>query len=102
MTAEFTALGEGRYQVSGRLGFETVPEVWRKSRAVLDDGAASVIDLGAVTQVDSAALALVIEWLRWARSHGKQLGLVNMPEALRALARISEVDNLLESAPARP
>lgn len=102
MTAGFTALGEGRYQVSGRLGFETVPEIWKKSLAVLDDGAASVIDLGAVTQVDSAALALVIEWLRWARSHGKQLGLVNMPEALRALARISEVESLLESGAVNP
>lgn len=99
MTADFTALGAGRYQVSGRLGFETVPEVWRKSRAVLADGAAAVIDLGAVTQVDSAALALVIEWLRWARTDRKQLGLVNMPEALRALARISEVEHLLAPAP---
>lgn len=100
MTADFTALGEGRYRVSGRLGFDTVPEVWRKSRAVLDDGAASVIDLGEVTQVDSAALALVIEWLRWARTHGKQLGLINVPAALRALARISEVENLFESGSA--
>ena len=98
MTADFTALGDGRYRVSGQLGFETVPEVWRKSRAVLNDGAASVIDLGAVTQVDSAALALVIEWMRWARTHDRQLEVVNIPEALRALARISEVENLIESA----
>lgn len=101
MTAGFTALGNGRYAVSGRLGFETVPEVWRKSRALLDDGAAAIIDLGTVTQVDSAALALVIEWLRWGRERGKQLQLVNLPEPLRALARISEVENLLGPATAR-
>lgn len=97
MTAPFQSLGNGHYRVSGKLDFDTVPDVWRESRAALDDVAAPVIDLGEVTQVDSAALALVIEWLRWARAHGKRLDLVNLPDALRALARISEVENLLDS-----
>lgn len=97
MIGPFESLGDGRYQVSGKLDFDTVPDVWRESRAAFNEEAAPVIDLGHVTQVDSAALALVIEWLRWARGHGKRLDLVNIPEALRALARISEVENLLDS-----
>jgi phospholipid transport system transporter-binding protein len=65
---EFAAVGGGRYRVSGDLGFETVPGLWKQSLSRLDDSVAPVIDLGQVTQVDSAGLALMIEWLRWAHS----------------------------------
>lgn len=98
MSEAFEALGEGRYRVSGELGFETVPDIWRQSRAALDAAADPVIDLGGVTQVDSAGLALVIEWMRWARSNGRKLSFVAIPDGLMALARISEVDKFLDGA----
>ncbi len=98
MTASFESVGEGRYRVSGDLGFETVPAVWRQSQVALADSSQAVIDLGGVAQVDSAGLALVVEWLRWARSKGKSLSFTTVPTSLMALARISEVDGFLDAA----
>lgn len=95
MSAPFEALGGGRYRVSGELGFETVPAIWEQSSGLLDADGDPVIDLGAVTQVDSAGLALVIEWLRLARSRGKSIRLVAVPEGLKSLAKISEVEGFL-------
>lgn len=94
--AGFESLGGGRYRVTGNLGFDTIPALWKQSLDGLKDAAEPVIDLGSVTQVDSAGLALVIEWIRWAHRDGRRLRLVQVPEKLVALARISETDHFLE------
>jgi phospholipid transport system transporter-binding protein len=92
----FESLGGGRFRVAGTLDFDTVPGVWEQSRAALDDAAHISIDLGGVTEVDSAGLALVIEWLRTVRGRGAQLTFAGVPDKLRALARISEVEDLMD------
>jgi len=93
----FEAVGEGRYRVTGNLEFVTVPDLWEQSLADLDDCAEAVIDLSEVTEVDSAGLALAIEWVHWAHSRGRRLTLAHIPEKLLALARISETDHFLTS-----
>jgi phospholipid transport system transporter-binding protein len=98
----FEAVGGGRYRVTGNLGFDTVPALWTQSLSELNDSAETVIDLGQVTHVDSAGLALVIEWVHWAHSHGRRLRLVEIPEKLVALARISETDSFLDPNAAAP
>jgi phospholipid transport system transporter-binding protein len=92
----FEALDAGHYRVSGELGFATVPTIWEQSRARLDDGDSAEIDLGGVTNVDSAGLALLIEWIRLARSRDKRLVFLRVPEKLTALARISELDGFFD------
>jgi phospholipid transport system transporter-binding protein len=95
VSAGFESVGEGRYRVSGPLVFGTVPAVWRQSREALQQATDAVIDLAGVTEVDSAGLALAIEWLRWAKSKGGKISITGLPEGLAALARISEVDDFL-------
>lgn len=94
----FEPLGSGRFRVTGDLAFDTVPGLWAQSIEGPDDSADRVIDLGQVTHVDSAGLALVIEWIRCARSQGRRLSLINVPDKLLALARISEIDGFLDGA----
>ena len=99
MTADaFRPLGEGRYQVIGRMTFETAGNLWEQSRDGLDGlngKEVLTIDLGEVTEVDSAGLALLLEWIRSARQKDLSLRLMHLPDKLLALARISEVENLL-------
>ena len=84
------------YRVTGDLDFESVPDVLDQSRRFLDRCDDASIDLAAVSRVDSAALALVIEWLAMAREKNNGLRILHPPEKLRALAKISEIDSLLE------
>ncbi|MCE1185683.1 lipid asymmetry maintenance protein MlaB [Zoogloea sp.] len=71
---------------------------------LLDDGRAQiaqglqVLDLSAVTQVDSAALALLLAWLRSAREAGRSLSIVGAPPALQSLASLYDVDSILPLA----
>jgi phospholipid transport system transporter-binding protein len=94
----FSAESEGHFSVSGRLGFDTVPTIWDSSRSALGAVSEARIDLGDVTEVDSAGLALVLEWIASARAHGRRLQLTRAPSKLMALSKISEVDAFLAEA----
>jgi phospholipid transport system transporter-binding protein len=59
------------------------------------------IDLAAVAPIDSAGLALLIDWLAAARNAGAHLRYLNLPAAARTLAHLSEVESLLEGDTAR-
>lgn len=91
----FQPTGEGRYQVKGALSFETVAQIWAQSRDGLGAAANISIDFAQVSEVDSAGLALVLEWLRWARLQQRRLTINHVPAKLMALAQMSEVDKLL-------
>lgn len=58
-------------------------------------GEAVTLDLSAVTRVDSAALALLLAWLRRAQAAGTSLAIVGAPTSLLQLARLYGVDTLL-------
>ena len=54
------------------------------------------IDCRGITGSDSAGLAVLLEWLGVARRAGRSLRYTKLPEGLAALARISDVLELLE------
>ncbi len=87
--------GEGRFFVSGALTFSTVPDVWRSAVALLDEAPLWEVDLGGVTRSDSAGLAFLIEWTREARHRQKEVRLLNAPEQLLAMAKVSTLDRAL-------
>ena len=55
-----------------------------------------VIDCQGVTASDSAGLAVLLDWLSAARAQQRSLRYAHLPPGLAALARISEVNELLE------
>jgi ABC-type transporter Mla MlaB component len=61
-------------------------------------GSTLTFDLGAVPEVDSAGLALLIDWLASATARCCQLRYVKPGKTLLALARLSEVEPLLIEA----
>ncbi len=54
------------------------------------------IDCGGITVGDSAGLAVLLEWLGAAKQARRSLRYTHLPEGLAALARISDVQELLE------
>lgn len=97
--AVFTAAGDGVFSVSGPVTFETVTELWRASHGKFDRSGAVRIDLGGITEIDSAGLSLLLEWVRWARRQAGNVSFEHPPPKLLALARIGDVDQLLSIAP---
>ena len=97
-TAKLEALGNERYRLSGVLDAVTTPKLLEESAARFSkqSGVDLEVDLAEVTESDSAGLALVIEWLRLARQREQRMRFTNLPKQLLALARISEVEGLIQ------
>ena len=94
--ATIEATGGNAFRVSGELTFATARKVLRMSEANFAKLSSELaIDLSAVSVVDSAGLALLIEWYRQATQCGHPVRFLGAPAQLKALAKISDVDKLL-------
>lgn len=87
----------GRCIARGALTFATARAARARGLAILEDAGTGPleIDCGALGLADSAGLAVLLDWLSAARRSGRSLRFAHLPEDLVALARISEVDELL-------
>lgn len=86
----------GHYRLEGALTFATVTDLDPAFSPLLATADTTLtIDLSQVPQVDSAGLALLVHWLALARAHGRSLRYAALSEALRALAKLSDVEALL-------
>jgi len=96
--ATLTERAAGRYALEGELGFRTVTRLDREARRAFADQRELEVDLAGVTRCDSAALALLLEWVGRAHRAGVALRFRNLPSALLSIAAISEVEDLLPRA----
>jgi len=55
------------------------------------------VDLGAVDRVDSAGLALLIEWMRRGMKNNTEVQFVSMPDQMKEIARMSGLATILRS-----
>ena len=98
--ARLESLGSGRFRLNGVLDVSTAADVLAQSVERFANVTRIDVDLGGVSDADSAGLALLIEWLRRAREKSQQIFFANVPGQINALAKISEVDELLNPAEA--
>lgn len=84
--------------VSGVLDFATViPLLDEGDRWLREAAPASCyVDLDGVNDVNSAATALLLGWLRSARKAGKQLTIHNIPDKLNSLMELMDLGTLLD------
>ena len=95
-----TEAGDGRFVGAGELSFATARDARLVGLLALEGSSAQriVVDCAGVTRADSAGLAVLLDWLAWGRRKSRAVSLTNLPESLVAIARISEVDELLTAA----
>ena len=94
-TVDLRDLGEGRFEVHGALTFETAASALEQSRRTFAAYDRLTIDLAHVAEADSAGLALLLEWVNWARHYVREIRFEHVPDRIVAIARISEVYDLL-------
>lgn len=94
---EFTNLGDGRFAVSGNLEIETAKDAYEESMIKFNPFSELEIDLSGVTRADSAGLALMLEWVHWAKNTAREIRFKNVPEQILSIARISEVESILSA-----
>ena len=92
---EFEDRGDGKFVLRGRMTFETAADALEESKSLFADHARIELDLSQVEEGDSAGLALLLEWVNWAKNYVREIRYTNVPADILAIAQISEVDDLL-------
>ncbi|MCF7987251.1 MAG: STAS domain-containing protein [Methylovulum sp.] len=85
--------GHGHFVIDGDLTFSTIDKDTVKSFVFLNSAKEITIDLGHVNNTDSAGLALMIEWIRYARSKRTHLSFKKIPQQLINLVKLSGLEN---------
>lgn len=82
--------------ISGALTFDTAPGLYEDMAAHVRNGALPArLDLSGVTTVDSAGLALLLEWQAVRNQQGASLIVTGAPSSLVSLAQLCEAIDLL-------
>ncbi|MDR2195535.1 MAG: STAS domain-containing protein [Gallionellaceae bacterium] len=82
-----------RLNVSGALTMDTVAGLYDADFA--SSSGALVVDLAQVDTADSAAVGLMLAWLRRAQRENVELRFTNAPVSVTSLARVYGVDDAL-------
>jgi len=93
-----SAAADGRFAASGSLTFASARLARLAGLSVLDAADAPQrlqIDCAGLGTTDSAGLAVLLDWLAAAKLAGRSLQFLALPQGVVALARISDVEELL-------
>lgn len=88
---------DGRLEVSGAMTLPGASGLLAEGNAALADSE-TVLDLAAVTDVDSSSIAVIFGWQREAQRLGKTIRIVHPPKEMLSLAEVYGVAELLPLA----
>ena len=88
----------GRFLVSGKLVFETVPDLMKQARRLFAAVDNAVVDFSAVESCNSAGLAVILEMAREMQWQRKSISFHALPEQIHTFARAYGVDRELSES----
>lgn len=94
MSVELNTDDPRSWTVTGELTFASVPEIQESSPEYFSSPP-ETLDMAGVTRIDSAGIALVVEWSRRARLAGKSMRVVNVPAGMMSLSKTTGLISLL-------
>jgi phospholipid transport system transporter-binding protein len=98
MPGQLEDLGQGNFALQGELDLRSVSGLWAEAKRLFREQVPVNIDLSHVSRSDSAGVALLIEWLRDARTQNWTLQFVNVPPQMLAIINVADLEELLPMA----
>ncbi|MCU7921361.1 MAG: STAS domain-containing protein [Candidatus Thiodiazotropha sp. (ex Dulcina madagascariensis)] len=90
--------GAFHFHVQGDMTFGSVKGLLQQSAGLFSSVQALEIDLTQVDRADSAGLALILEWKAQAVARDAKVVFTGMPDSIIAIARLCQVESLLDEA----
>lgn len=87
-----TRVSDGHIKIEGVLDLTNVNTLKKQTISLFNGPSEIQFDLSAVVHSNSAALALLLEWLKLADKTQKSLSFINFPEHLREMARVYGIE----------
>jgi phospholipid transport system transporter-binding protein len=82
--------------VTGVMDFNNAAAAAQLIESALSNKSIQQLDLAGVKHADSAGLSCLVTVMAEAARQGRALKIVNLPSGLQALAKVSEVDQLID------
>ena len=95
MSAQVSLSTPNTLLITGDLNFQTASDVYQQSRQLINGQDNLTIDLGAVEKSDSAGLAALVEFLKFAKYQKKQINFINAQDQLLAMAKVAGLTDVL-------
>ncbi len=86
---------DNKFAVSGELTIDSAKRLQRFPFEQRAEGDLLVVDMAQVGLVDSAAVSLMLSWLRQAKAHGVQLSFIHVPTNLHSLVELYGLSEVL-------
>ena|SRR5579862_9275473 len=83
------------FVITGELNFSNVMSLYQKSLPQFARAQKLVFDLAKLKSINSIGLALIIDWINYAKSQNKHIEFHNIPADLLSLAKVSGIDALI-------
>ena len=78
--------------IDGELTFSVIPSFINEGYQLINAAQGNLtFDLSSVTRVDSASLALLIDWVRYAKRKKKSLTFIHLPEKIQQMMKLSNL-----------
>lgn len=87
-------LDGNKVAIKGPITFNNVVELTQRGIGLIDSYR-QIIDLNEVTEVDSSAVSMLLEWLRIAKMRKIDLHLVHFPENLNSLLKLYGLSGII-------
>lgn len=81
--------------VAGRIDLTNVIIACQQGKELINSMADVKVDLSGMQQGDSSSLAMLIDWLRCAKSQNKNIIFKHMPQFMLDLGRVCGLDSIL-------
>ncbi|BBA34063.1 STAS domain protein [Methylocaldum marinum] len=94
--------GRGNYRLKGELSFSTAKDALKTTSTLFAPASRLCFDLSGVSRVDSAGVALLLEWMRRAAKARSELRYRHLPQHVREIARVSGIEHLISADSPEP
>ncbi len=98
MNLSLKQLSPTAWELHGDVNVDTITAILKPGRLMIDalpKGQTLTLDLKGVLDADSASVALLIDWLRHAKKQGKTLLFSNLPEIMKDIITVSNLESII-------
>jgi phospholipid transport system transporter-binding protein len=88
----------GIFYLSGELSFSNVDSCYQDSLANFITSPELIFDFANLTSVNSAGLALIFAWIKFAKKNNKAIQFRNLPSHLFAISKAAGIEKLIPQA----
>jgi len=92
-------MSSASHPVAGPLTLDSVTDLYHRSSNWFSGVRELSIDLAGVTRIDSAGLALMVEWLRLGRQADCTVQFQRIPDSVLTLVRINGLQDVIRNHP---